>query len=100
MNIYNVYHKVTPNFMDNDVKTLGQEFNTPNTFRHVATVRCADVRDVFMLTNHIDSNWTENSAVVWSVGPNVRSTSVGDVILSVDVPECRWTIDGMGMREF
>jgi hypothetical protein len=50
-------------------------------YTHVADVE-AQLEQVFALTNHIDHSWTENLEVVWHTAAPVRSTSVGDVIIS------------------
>src|SRR5260221_14642967 len=51
-------------------------------YTHVADVE-APLAQVFALTNHIDHSWTSNPQVVWSTTAEaVRSTSVGDVIVS------------------
>ncbi len=83
--IASVYHAKNPNF---DFSIVRPTPNWPDDFIHVAKVDVKDkTRDealvfVFQLTNHIDSDWTENIGVVW-VTPEidkVRSTSVGDVV--------------------
>jgi hypothetical protein len=52
-----------------------------NMFRKVAHVQTENLEDVFRLTNHIEGSWTENEGVgVWA--ENVRSTSVGDVLIN------------------
>jgi len=51
-------------------------------YTHVADVE-APLAQVFALTNHIDHAWTSNPQVVWyTTDAPVRSTSVGDVIVS------------------
>jgi RNA polymerase sigma factor (sigma-70 family) len=52
-------------------------------YRHVADVD-APLERVFALTNHLDGcSWTSHQEVVWhATDAPVRSTSVGDVILS------------------
>lgn len=48
----------------------------------VATVEASCLGEVFQLTNHIDSNWTENAEVIELFTPKdrTRSTSVGDIV--------------------
>src|SRR5258708_7841979 len=51
-------------------------------YTHVADVE-APLAQVFALTNHIDHSWTSNPQVVWhATTAPLRSTSVGDVIMS------------------
>ena len=49
-------------------------------YKKVAVVEAEDIDAVFELTNHIDSDWTENPGVVAEPGRH-RSTSVGDIIV-------------------
>src|SRR5258708_17948492 len=69
--------------------------------RHYAQV--ADVvallEQVFALTNHIDHPWTSNPEVVWhtTVSP-LRSTSVGDVIVSQESGRA-WLVMPIGLQE-
>lgn len=64
---------------------------------HVATV-AAPLERVFALTNHIDRSWTKNPEVIWyaAEGP-LRSTSVGDVIMSVETGQA-WLILPIGLQ--
>jgi len=53
-------------------------------YTHVADVE-APLERVFALTNHINHAWTSNPQVVWhAITAPLRSTSVGDVIVSYD----------------
>ena len=66
-------------------------------YRHVATVD-APLERVFTLTNHIDRSWVENREVIWHVaGEPLRSTSVGDVIVSVESGQA-WLILPIGLQ--
>jgi len=66
----------------------------PNDFKYVADVLVADgqrdAADVaFQLTNHFDRAWWENDGVRKVVAREVRSTSVGDVVVvEGDVFKC------------
>ena len=57
--------------------------NSALLYRHVAEVE-AHLERVFALTNHIEGHsWMSNREVVWyATNAPLRSTSVGDVILS------------------
>ena len=66
-------------------------------YTHVADVE-ARLSQVFALTNHIDHSWTDNPEVIWHTTARVRSTSVGDVILSVENGQA-WLVMPMGLRE-
>ena len=50
-------------------------------FTRVALVG-ASLESVFALTNHFDTDWTQNAQVVWFAPRPLRSTSIGDVIVS------------------
>jgi hypothetical protein len=66
-------------------------------YTHVADV-VAPLAQVFALTNHIDRPWTENPEVVWHTDAPVRSTSVGDVILSEESGRA-WLVLPFGLQE-
>ena len=67
-------------------------------YTHVADLE-APLEQVFALTNHIDHSWTSNPEVVWhtTVSP-VRSTSVGDVIVSQESGQA-WLVMSIGLQE-
>ena len=66
-------------------------------YTHVADV-VAPLGQVFALTNHIDHSWTENPEVVWHAAAPVRSTSVGDVIVSRQSGQA-WLVMPFGLQE-
>ncbi len=67
-------------------------------YTHVADVE-APLEQVFVLTNHIDHSWTSNPQVVWhTTTVPLRSTSVGDVILSYDSGQV-WLVMAIGLQE-
>jgi hypothetical protein len=66
-------------------------------YTHVADV-VAPLEQVFALTNHIDRSWTNNPEVVWHIAAPVRSTSVGDVILSEESGRA-WLVLPFGLQE-
>jgi hypothetical protein len=66
-------------------------------YTHVADV-VAPLAQVFALTNHIDRPWTDNPEVVWHTADPVRSTSVGDVILSEESGRA-WLVMHFGLQE-
>lgn len=67
-------------------------------YTHVADVE-APLERVFALTNHIDHSWTSNPQVVWHITAAIlRSTSVGDVIVSYDSGQA-WLVMPIGLQE-
>src|SRR6266566_7366231 len=67
-------------------------------YTHVADVE-APLEQVFALTNHIDHSWTSNPQVVWyATAAPLRSTSVGDVIVSCESGQA-WLIMPIGLQE-
>ena len=66
-------------------------------FTHVADV-VAPLEQIFTLTNHIDHPWTDNPEVVWLATSRIRSTSVGDVIVSSESGQA-WLVMPVGLRE-
>ena len=66
-------------------------------YTHVADVE-AKLSQVFALTNHIDRPWTDNPEAVWHTAAPVRSTSVGDVIVSLQSGQA-WLVLPFGLQE-
>ena|SRR6266571_4777767 len=66
-------------------------------YTHVADVE-APLGQVFALTNHIDHSWTSNPQVVWHTTAGVRSTSVGDVVVSLESSHA-WLVMPAGLQE-
>lgn len=58
----------------------------PHRYRCVAHVDTDSPEEAFRLTNHIDHDWTENAKVL-SHGPEpLRSSSIGDVVVTTAGP--------------
>ena len=93
---YAVYHATDPQAM---IAPQPEGWHTERSlhYTHVADVE-APLRQVFGLTNHIDRPWTENPEVVWHTAAPVRSTSVGDVIVSQE-SGCAWLVMPFGLQE-
>lgn len=66
-------------------------------FTHVADI-VAPLEQVFTLTNHIDHPWTGNPEVVWLATSRIRSTSVGDIIVSCESGQV-WLVMPVGVQE-
>ena len=66
-------------------------------YTHVADV-VAPLEQVFALTNHVDHPWTDNPEVVWLATSRIRSTSVGDVIVSSESGQA-WLVMPVGLHE-
>ena len=66
-------------------------------YTHVADV-VAPLEQIFTLTNHIDHPWTDNPEVVWLATSRIRSTSVGDVIVSSESGKA-WLVMPIGLQE-
>jgi len=66
-------------------------------YTHVADV-VAPLEQIFLLTNHIDHPWTDNPEVVWLATSRIRSTSVGDIIVSSESGQA-WLVMPVGLRE-
>ena len=67
-------------------------------YTHVADV-VAPLEQVFALTNHINHSWTSNPQIVWHVTTApLRSTSVGDVIVSYESGQA-WLVMPIGLQE-
>jgi hypothetical protein len=66
-------------------------------YTHVADV-VAPLEQIFTLTNHIDYPWTDNPEVVWLATSRIRSTSVGDTIVSSESGQV-WLVIPIGLQE-
>src|SRR6266566_1669334 len=66
-------------------------------YTHVADV-VTTLEQVFTLTNHIDHPWTDNPEVVWLATSRIRSTSVGDIIVSCESGQA-WLVMPVGLQE-
>lgn len=67
-------------------------------YMHIADVS-APLERVFALTNHVDHSWTSNPEVVWyATRLPLRSTSVGDVIVSYTTGQA-WLVMPIGLQE-
>jgi hypothetical protein len=58
-----------------------QERIFPEEFTEVAECDSEELDEIFQLTNHIDQSWWKNKGVKKLVQTEVRSTSVGDVVV-------------------
>lgn len=92
---FKLYHANPPRFQDYD-----KDCKFPEGYIFVATVTAIDLEHVFMLTNHIDSDWTQNQGVeLTPAGHGMhRSTSVGDII--VDGGGDSFYCNGTGWHKF
>lgn len=61
--------------------SFGGDIAPDSVLTKVAEVDTDDLDEAYRLTNNIDQSWTLNEGVS-SVAPELRSTSVGDVLLS------------------
>jgi hypothetical protein len=95
--IVTVYHRITPTFMDNDVRELERTF--PIGFNPVARVEVRDIHETYQVTNHIDGNWLMNPEVVDRFQVAARSTSVGDVFVVEGTKE-GWSVNSIGLADF
>ena len=93
---YAVYHANDPHAM---IAPQAEHWYNDRSrhYTHVADV-VAPLGQVFALTNHIDRPWTNNLDVVWHIAAPVRSTSVGDVILSRETGQA-WLVIPSDLRE-
>ncbi len=74
--------------------------NQALNYRHVADVEAYQLDQVFALTNHQEEeSWTSHREIVWHASDApVRSTSVGDVIVSSQTGQA-WLVMPAGFRE-
>ena len=92
---YAVYHAIDPVAMAFP-QTAHWQRNWPQHVRHVADV-AAPLEQVFAQTNSIEQSWTSNPAVIWyDASILLRSTSVGDVIVSRETGQA-WMVMPAGL---
>jgi hypothetical protein len=98
---YSVYHALDPMQMvqhDEAKWYRGRESH----YHHIADVEVSveenPLAQVFAFTNHVEYDWTANSAVVWhaSMTP-LRSTSVGDVVMCKQTGQA-WMVMPSGFK--
>ena len=86
---YDVYY-MDPYQPQIEAKQLPREF-----YKKVATVELEDVEDVFEQMNHIDGN-----TLVSKMYPQLRSMSVGDIIVDETGDACMVHSNGFAQIEF
>ena len=94
---YLVYHSRN---MDDMIKMLDKapkEINLKN-YDLVAMVASETLGDVFRITNHINEPWWNNPEVIKHYD-EVRSTSVGDVIIEREHRKRSFMVMGVGLKE-
>ena len=72
------YYCILGKFKTNDGEEATVSFED---YQQVATVDVENLEEVFRATNHIDQDWRNNKEVVRASEHNVRSTSVGDIVV-------------------
>jgi hypothetical protein len=83
-----VFH--SRNFRDSSGFGLGECFTVEdairsfdtNGYEFVGIVKSNDLDRAYMLTNHIEDNWTKNDDVSVPFGTEPRSSSVGDIFVT------------------
>jgi hypothetical protein len=93
---YAVYH-VNNVFETNLPPAMRWYAEKSRYYTHVADV-VAPLEQVFALTNHIDHPWPDNPEVVWHTTAQVRSTSVGDIMVSRESGQA-WLVMPVGVQE-
>lgn len=73
-----IFHAKKPDF-----GLKKHEFYNLDDYNLVGLTNLTNLDEIFKLTNNIDCNWTENK-LIESKKKNIRSTSVGDIILLDD----------------
>jgi hypothetical protein len=97
---FQVYHSISADFDPQVSIQRWQGAERGQWFREVAIVRAKGVNsleEVFALTNHVDFSWHKNPQVLWSAIGRLRSTSVGDIIVSI-ASDFAWVVYHHGMQ--
>lgn len=74
---YTIWHARNPTFQN--YKVSDPQF--PIGYEKVAEVDCISPEHVFQTTQHINASWQTNQEVVKLFKQQVRSTSVGDMVV-------------------
>ena len=84
---YDLYHNLDPNLLDPERSGLLWFLQRDKYFSRVAKIH-APLSRIFELSNHIldEEDWATNAEVVWHVLSPLRSTGVGDVIVTANPP--------------
>jgi len=81
--LFYVFHgAMVPAYIKNNDDARIHYLNNRTTFKRVARVDADTLSKVYELTNHVDTDWNENSEVTMLV-ERARSTSIGDLIAKV-----------------
>jgi hypothetical protein len=76
-----VYHATNPTFLEVTPSNFPTGFEAVATLEVVTGTDSEALEHTFRATNHIDSNWMKNPEVRELQRHNLRSTSVGDVVI-------------------
>ena len=82
---FEVWHFITPEQIGEGYlhpeKAIARWLNNHESYIKVAEVQASSLDDVWGITQNVNDSWTKSPGVVWSKSQEVRSTSVGDVIV-------------------
>ncbi len=82
---FEVWHFSTPEQIQEGYvqpqKAIARWLNNHEQYRKVADVEASSLEEVWDITQNVNDAWTKSPRVVWSKSQEVRSTSVGDVIV-------------------
>jgi hypothetical protein len=60
---------------------IARWLNNYENYIMVAEVAASSLEEVFDMTQNVEDTWTKNPHVLWSKSHDLRSTSVGDVLV-------------------
>lgn len=66
-------------------------------YQPIAQARCAEIHEIYPITNHIEHDWTTNPEVI-QVSGRQRSTSVGDIAVDLEAGKA-WVCQSIGWGE-
>jgi hypothetical protein len=83
--LYEVWHFTDIATMDEAYrfpqKAIARWLHHPEQFVKVAEVEASDLGHVWEIAQNVNDSWTKRPEVKWSKSHEIRSTSVGDVVV-------------------
>ena len=85
MMTFEVWHFSTPELLSEGYlhpdRVIVRWLNNHEKYRKVAEVEASDLDTVWGITQNKDDSWTKRPEIKWSKSHEIRSTSVGDVLV-------------------
>ncbi len=77
---FNTLEQITEGYSHPD-RAIARWLNNHEQYIKVADVTARDLDEVWDITQNVNDSWIKNPNVIWSKSHDLRSTSVGDVLV-------------------